>query len=77
MLSYMRKASYATVLWKEKDKYISQCLDVDISSFGKTKKEALDKLEEALALYFEDSRIKRPRHILRPEITHVTVRHVA
>lgn len=77
MLKHMRKASYATVIWKEKNKYISQCLDVDVSSFGKTKKEALAMLEEALALYFEDAGTKRPRHILRPEITRVTVKHVA
>ncbi len=51
----MKKMSYATVVWKEKNRYVSQCLDVDVSSFGKTKKEAISMLEEALVLYRENS----------------------
>ena len=31
----------------------AQCLDVDVSSFGETKLEALQNLDEALELYFE------------------------
>ncbi len=50
----MRKIDLQSVVWKEGDYYISQCLDVDISSFGKTKKEALAMLQDALELYFED-----------------------
>jgi predicted RNase H-like HicB family nuclease len=34
--------------------YVSQCLNVDVSSFGKTIPEAIINLNEALALYFED-----------------------
>jgi len=41
------------IVWQEEKYYISQCLNVDVSSFGKTKKEALDCLQEALELYFE------------------------
>ena len=42
------------VVWKEGKYYVAQCLNVDVSSFGKTKKEALSNLGEALELYFED-----------------------
>lgn len=42
------------VTWKEGKYYVAQCLNVDVSSFGKTKKEALKNLEEAVELYFED-----------------------
>lgn len=73
----MKQASFATVVWKEKRRYVSQCLDVDVSSFGKTKKEALSMLAEALELYFEDASVKRSRRILRPELTRITLRHVA
>ena len=45
---------FAAVVWKEGKYYISQCLNVDVSSFGKTKAEALKNLEEALLLYLED-----------------------
>lgn len=50
----MRKIDLKSVVWKEGEHYVSQCLEVDVSSFGKTKKEALAMLGEALSLYFED-----------------------
>lgn len=53
----MRKLDLKSVVWKEGRYYVSQCLDVEVSSFGKTKKEALKMLREALELYFEDSKI--------------------
>ncbi len=63
----MRKINFQSVIWKEGNYYISQCLDVDVSSFGKTKKEALAMLQDALELYFEDvpiptkiERVKNP-----------------
>lgn len=49
----MRKIYLQSVVWKEGRYYVSQCLNVDVSSFGKTRKEALANLEEALELYFE------------------------
>lgn len=55
----MRKVDLKNVVWKEGKYYVAQCLNVDISSFGKTKKEALAALDEALELYFEDN--KKPR----------------
>jgi len=50
----MRKINLKNVVWKEGQYHVAQCLNVDVSSFGKTKKEALVNLDEALALYFED-----------------------
>jgi predicted RNase H-like HicB family nuclease len=50
----MAKAGLQYAIWKEGKHYVSQCLNVDVSSFGKTQKEALKNLEEALELYFED-----------------------
>jgi predicted RNase H-like HicB family nuclease len=42
------------ILYKEDKYYVSQCLNVDVSSFGNTVQEAIDNLNEALQLYFED-----------------------
>lgn len=41
---------------------------MDVSSFGKTKKEALANLDEALELYFEDVKVSRVVKIERPEV---------
>ena len=40
------------IVQKEGKYYVSQCLNVDVSSFGKTVQEAIFNLNEALALYF-------------------------
>jgi predicted RNase H-like HicB family nuclease len=39
---------------KEGDYFVAQCLNVDVSSFGDTKEEALTNLKVALELYFEE-----------------------
>jgi len=41
------------IVYKEGNYYVSQCLNVDVSSFGKSIDEALNNLKEALELYFE------------------------
>ena len=63
-----RQITLKNIVWKEGDIYVSQCLNVDVSSFGYTKKEALANLEEALTLYFEDIKINEISKIERPEI---------
>ena len=42
------------IVFREGKYYVSQCLNVDISSFGNSITEAVDNLKEALQLYFED-----------------------
>ncbi len=67
----MRKIDLKSVVWKEGKYYVSQCLDVDVASFGKTKKEALEMLQEALELYFEDMPIPKKSEIKRPALASV------
>lgn len=42
------------IVYKEDKYYVSQCLNVDVSSFGNTIQEAINNLNEALALYFDE-----------------------
>jgi predicted RNase H-like HicB family nuclease len=42
------------IVYKEDKYYVSQCLNVDVSSFGNSFQEAIDNLNEALALYFDE-----------------------
>jgi predicted RNase H-like HicB family nuclease len=49
----MKKIKY--VVFKEDKYFVSQCLNVDVSSFGNTIQEAIDNLSEALSLYFDGS----------------------
>lgn len=64
----MAKLSLKYAVWKEGKYYVSQCLNVDVSSFGKTQKEALKKLEEALELYFEESKAPKVTKIMNVHI---------
>lgn len=49
------------LLWKENEWYITRCIEVEIASQGKTKKEALKNIEEALSLFFEDEKLPVPK----------------
>jgi len=71
----MRKIDLKNVVWKEGKYYVAQCLNVDISSFGKTKKEALDALDEALELYFEDIKVPKISRIEKPELVNLSFRY--
>ena len=71
----MRKIDLKSVVWKEGKYYISQCLEVDISSFGKTKKEALEMLQDALELYFEDVPVPTKSEVKNPILGSVTLQH--
>jgi predicted RNase H-like HicB family nuclease len=64
----MRKIDLKSVVWKEGDYYISQCLEVDVSSFGKTQKKALENLQDALELYFLDIKIPKKVEVKNPYI---------
>lgn len=44
------------IVYKEGEYFVSQCLNVDVSSFGQSIEEAIENLNEALTLYFEDNK---------------------
>ena len=64
----MRKINLKATIWKEGKYYVSQCLNVDVASFGATKKEALANLEEALELYLQDIKTPKLTKVERPDI---------
>lgn len=47
--------NFTNVVWKEGKYFVTQCLNVDVSSSGKTREEALKNLQEALELCLEDA----------------------
>ncbi len=69
----MAKLNYHALVWKEGRWYVARCLELQVASQGKTKKEALENLREAVELYLEDEDIKRfllPK-IVEPQITQI------
>ncbi len=64
----MRKINLKNAVWKEGKYYVAWNLNTAISSFRDTKKEALESLQEALELYFEDMPISKAIKVERPDI---------
>jgi len=57
-----------SVVWKEGKHYVARALNVEVSSFGATRREALKNLREALDLYFEGSPASAATRIERAEV---------
>ena len=49
----MTKIDFKNVVWKEGKYYVAWNLNTAVSSFGDTRKEALDSLQEALELHLD------------------------
>jgi predicted RNase H-like HicB family nuclease len=47
------KRTFSASVWREGDWHVAQCLEVDVASQGESEEDALEKLREALELYFE------------------------
>lgn len=54
------KSGLHVLLWKEERWYVARCLEIEVASQGRTRKEALENVEEAVELYFEDEKIQLP-----------------
>ncbi len=50
------KREFKASVSREGDRYVAQCLEVDVASQGRTEEQALANLEEALSLHFEPPR---------------------
>ena len=51
---------YEYIVWQEGKYFVSQCLNVNVSSFGESSDEAITNLKEAVELYFEGEDIELP-----------------
>lgn len=64
----MRKIDLKNVIWKEGKYFVAWNINTDVSSFGKTRKEALESLQEALELHLEDTPISKIHKVERPDL---------
>ncbi|WP_295653360.1 type II toxin-antitoxin system HicB family antitoxin [uncultured Mucilaginibacter sp.] len=69
----MKTIEINSAVWKEGDYFVAQCLNVDVSSFGNSKEDALANLKEALELFFEDNAHPDITLIEKPEIVGTTL----
>jgi predicted RNase H-like HicB family nuclease len=62
------KRPFSATVWREGQWFVSQCLDVDVASQGRTEEEALEKLREALELHFEPPIATHPPMVRQIEV---------
>ena len=53
----VHKFGINALVWSERDWFVAKAIEVEVASQGKTAKQALANLQEALELYFEDEKI--------------------
>jgi len=56
----MLKKSLPAIVWREGAWFVAKTLGVEVASQGRSKEEALQNLEEALDLYFEEESAEVP-----------------
>jgi predicted RNase H-like HicB family nuclease len=59
--SLLSKSGLHAIVWQEDDLFVAKCVEVELASQGKSEKEAINNLEEAMSLFFEDEKIKVPQ----------------
>lgn len=69
----MQAIDVQTVVFRENEHFVAQCLDVDVSSFGSSEDEALANLREALELYFEDAPADAIAKVEGPAVRRLTL----
>jgi predicted RNase H-like HicB family nuclease len=69
------KTEFKNVVWKEGKYFVAQCLNIEVSSFGETKEEALKNLNEGIELYMEDASFENLIEIESPEIAYSQIEH--
>ncbi|MCK4252742.1 type II toxin-antitoxin system HicB family antitoxin [candidate division WOR-3 bacterium] len=52
----MKTYNFTSVIWREKEGYVSKCPELGVASCGSGVEEALRNLKEAVALYLENAR---------------------
>ena len=66
----MSKNDLKAIVWKEGVWFVAKALGLEVASQGKSRKEAIENLQEAVDLLLEDEDIKISAHLVpdNPEI---------
>ena len=60
------KRPFSAIVWREGDWFVSQCLDVELASQGRSAEDALANLREAIELHYEPPMATHP-----PAVWHI------
>ena len=71
----MSSVAMKNVVWKEGNYYVSWNLNTNVSSFGTSKKEAIEALQEALELHLQDVPLSKVQKVERPTLESLVFKH--
>ncbi len=54
----MKRKTINALVWKEDNLFVARAVGIELASQGKTRKEALENLQEALDLLLEDEKVE-------------------
>ncbi|MCD4740116.1 type II toxin-antitoxin system HicB family antitoxin [archaeon] len=66
------KRNFSAIVRKGELAFVSYCLELGVTSQGKTEDEALENLREAISLYIEDEDVKKTLGKLPERPPHLT-----
>ncbi len=49
------RGQFQILVWEEPPYFVAKCLDLNVASQGRTREEALQRLQEAVEFFLEDS----------------------
>jgi predicted RNase H-like HicB family nuclease len=67
------KRPFSATVRREGEWFVSQCLEVDVASQGRTEEEALENLREALELHFEPPVATHPPMVRQTMVRQIEV----
>jgi predicted RNase H-like HicB family nuclease len=62
-----------SVVWREDSWFVAKALAVEVTSQGKSEREALNNLKEALELYFEDESNIELAPVSKPKLQDIPI----
>ena len=58
----MSKKELKALVWKEGGLFVAKAIGLEVASQGKTRREVIKNLAEAVGLLLEDEKVKLPKH---------------
>lgn len=67
------ESGFNALVWQEGNLFVAKTLEIELASQGKTAQEALNNLEEAIELYFEDEKVNTNSisFLINPELRQI------
>lgn len=64
---------FHSIVWKEDDWFVAKTLEIEVASQGKTEKDALANLKEAVELYLEDNGDVEIASVKEPKLQDINI----